>query len=79
MSDTKIRFYKSVPARLLTGLGAVFVLSLAAVICGPALGWVTEDFAGQLARIVFPALLAVGGIVFGASQRRLSTSMSDTR
>jgi hypothetical protein len=52
-------------SRLLTGLGAIFMITLLMIIVGPAVGAISEDYARSLAQMVIPALLTFGGTIVG--------------
>lgn len=47
------------------GTCVIFVLTLLAVTLGPALGGVSETFAGKLADLIFPTLTGAAGTIVG--------------
>jgi hypothetical protein len=52
-------------SRALLGLGAPFLITLAAVIIAPGVGAITEDFARTLAQMIMPAMLAGAATIVG--------------
>jgi hypothetical protein len=52
-------------SRALLGVGTLFVITLIAVIIGPAAGAISEDFARTLAQMIFPAMLAFAATIIG--------------
>jgi hypothetical protein len=52
-------------SRALLGVGTLFVITLLAVIIGPGLGAISEDFARTLAQMIIPAMLAAAATIIG--------------
>ncbi|MBP2321494.1 hypothetical protein JOF56_001879 [Kibdelosporangium banguiense] len=55
----------SMQKRVLYGIGGVFALTLLLLVAAVSFGGITEEFALELGRLVFPAALAAGATVVG--------------
>jgi hypothetical protein len=56
---------RQMQARVLGGIAGLIVVVLVLVFGSQALHWVSEPFAGRIADLMLPALLASGGTVVG--------------
>lgn len=51
--------------RVLYGVGGFFLLTLVAIVAGPATGAIREEFAAQIMQTILPPLLASGATIVG--------------
>ncbi|GGP86956.1 hypothetical protein [Saccharothrix coeruleofusca] len=52
-------------SRVLWGVGATFFGTLLAVLAAVGLGWITQDFGSELARMILPSVLGSASTIIG--------------